>query len=40
MPWDTSMKKLTSEQKAHIVFTRFACPDTKFPLEGCTFSPL
>ena len=29
MPWDTSMKKLTSEEKAHIVFSRFKCPDTK-----------
>ena len=29
MPWDISMKDLPSEEKAHIVFSRFKCPDTK-----------
>lgn len=35
MPWDSSMKELSPERKARIVFTRFACPDTK---SGIKFS--
>ena len=38
MAWDTSMKALASEEKVHIVFARFDCPDTnlgiKFSLGG------
>lgn len=33
MPWDTSMKTREPEEKAHIVFTRFACPDTKLGIK-------
>lgn len=33
MPWDSSMKKLEPKQKVHIVFTRFACPDTKYGIK-------
>ena len=44
MPWDISMKDLPSGQKARIVFTRFACPDTKsgikFSLGGLYVRPI